>query len=224
MTSSSTTSVASTVQQSENPKKRRPDATDRRVNQPQRADAAERTRTYHRNRTSTTNALADQVEGYGCSPRFASTVEAVAESAGSSHGTMKMTIDVLQCEEKSALGTTQAPPSEAETRKGPYTAPKSGTVHGPFREHAVVEVAGIEPASSDDEPGLLRAQLARRSLGSCARTSTSQTSPVSVNVPVDPSDDYQQVSPLDEARIRDGGTPGLTVRSLLRQRERTKCA
>ena len=87
-----------------------------------------------------------------------------------------------------------------------------------------VEVAGIEPASSDDEPGLLRAQLAQRSLGSCTRTSTLQTSPVSVNVPVKPSDESQQVSPLDEARVRDGGTPGLTLRSLLRQRERSQCA
>ena len=53
----------------------------------------------------------------------------------------------------------------------------------------VVEVAGIEPASSDDEPELLRAQLAKRFLGSCTRTSTLQTSPVSVSVPVKPSDD-----------------------------------
>jgi hypothetical protein len=36
-----------------------------------------------------------------------------------------------------------------------------------------VEVAGIEPASSDDDPGLLRAQLAHRSLGPYARASTS---------------------------------------------------
>jgi hypothetical protein len=50
----------------------------------------------------------------------------------------------------------------------------------------VVEVAGIEPASSDDEPGLLRAQLASRFLGSCTRASTLQTSPVSVDVPVKP--------------------------------------
>jgi hypothetical protein len=49
-----------------------------------------------------------------------------------------------------------------------------------------VEVAGIEPASSDDEPGLLRAQLASRFLGSCTRASTLQTSPVSVDVPVKP--------------------------------------
>ena len=37
----------------------------------------------------------------------------------------------------------------------------------------VVEVAGIEPASSDDEPGLLRAQLARRFLGPYTRASKS---------------------------------------------------
>jgi hypothetical protein len=49
-----------------------------------------------------------------------------------------------------------------------------------------VEVAGIEPASSSDEPGLLRAQLARRSLGSCARASTSQTSPAPVHFPAKP--------------------------------------
>ena len=53
----------------------------------------------------------------------------------------------------------------------------------------MVEVAGIEPASSSDEPGLLRAQLARRFLGSCTRASTLQTSPVSVHVPVRPSDE-----------------------------------
>ena len=78
---------------------------------------------------------------------------------------------------------------DGETRKGPHTDPEAGAVHDPFREHAGVEVAGIEPASSDDEPGLLRAQLARRSLGSCTRTSTLQTSPVSVSFPVKPSDD-----------------------------------
>ena len=49
-----------------------------------------------------------------------------------------------------------------------------------------VEVAGIEPASSSDEPGLLRAQLARRSLGSCTRASALQTSPDSVHFPAKP--------------------------------------
>jgi hypothetical protein len=59
----------------------------------------------------------------------------------------------------------------------------------------MVEVAGIEPASSSDEPGLLRAQLARRFLGSCTRANTLQTSPVSVHVPAKPRDDSQQVEP-----------------------------
>src|SRR5215212_7867577 len=89
---------------------------------------------------------------------------------------------------------------------------------------ATVEVAGIEPASSSDEPGLLRAQLARRSLGSCTRASTLQTSPVSVHVPAKSWDHSQQVSLLDEARIRGGGAPGLTPRSLFKQRERGQCA
>ena len=88
----------------------------------------------------------------------------------------------------------------------------------------MVEVAGIEPASLSDEPGLLRAQLARRSLGSCTRASTSQTSPVSVHFPAKSRDHTQQVSLLNEARVRDGGLPGLTRRSLFRQRERRQCA
>ena len=37
-------------------------------------------------------------------------------------------------------------------------------------------------------------------------------------------DHAQQVSLLDEARVRDGGSPGLTRRSLFRQRERRQCA
>src|SRR5688572_5765978 len=68
-----------------------------------------------------------------------------------------------------------------------------------------VEVAGIEPASSSDEPGLPRAQLARRSLGSCTRASTLQTSPVSVHFPAKARDHSRQVSLLDEARCRAGG-------------------
>ena len=60
--------------------------------------------------------------------------------------------------------------------------------HAPQGRHAqlMVEVAGIEPASSSDEPGLLRAQLARRFLGSCTRTSTLQTSPASDCFPAEP--------------------------------------
>lgn len=42
-----------------------------------------------------------------------------------------------------------------------------------------VEVAGIEPASSKGEPGILRAQSSRRFLGSCTHDDMSQTSPVS---------------------------------------------
>ena len=68
-------------------------------------------------------------------------------------------------------------------RGGPGFSPTRGLA---FRQHPVVEVAGIEPASLSNEPGLLRAQLARRSLGSCTRASTLQTSPVSVDVPVKP--------------------------------------
>ena len=44
----------------------------------------------------------------------------------------------------------------------------------------VVEVAGIEPASLKDEPGLLRAQPTSRFLGPCAHVGMSQTDPVSV--------------------------------------------
>ena len=58
----------------------------------------------------------------------------------------------------------------------------------------------------------------------CTRANTLQTSPVSVHVPAKPRDDSQQVEPPDEARGRDGGAPGLTLRSLFRQRERSQCA
>jgi len=59
-----------------------------------------------------------------------------------------------------------------------WSSPNRGLRAGRAKTPSV-EVAGIEPASLDSEPGLLRAQLASRLLGSCTRASTSQTSPVS---------------------------------------------
>src|SRR4029453_8370555 len=47
-------------------------------------------------------------------------------------------------------------------RGGPGFSPTTGPA---FRQHPVVEVAGIEPASFDARPGLLRAQSALSLLG-----------------------------------------------------------
>jgi len=52
----------------------------------------------------------------------------------------------------------------------------------------VVEVAGIEPASADGKPGLLRVQCAMDFLGPSARTHTSTDRPSRVRVPGNPHD------------------------------------
>jgi hypothetical protein len=51
-----------------------------------------------------------------------------------------------------------------------------------------VEVAGIEPASADGKPGLLRVQCAVDFLGPSARTHTSTDRPSRVRVPGNPHD------------------------------------
>ena len=52
----------------------------------------------------------------------------------------------------------------------------------------VVEVAGIEPASADGRPGLLRVQCAMDFLGPSARTHTSTDRPSRERVPGNPRD------------------------------------
>jgi len=52
----------------------------------------------------------------------------------------------------------------------------------------VVEVAGIEPASADGKPGLLRVQCAMDFLGPSARTHTSTDRLSRVRVPGNPHD------------------------------------
>jgi len=49
-----------------------------------------------------------------------------------------------------------------------------------------VEVAGIEPASADGKPGLLRVQCAMEFLGPSARAHTSADRPSRVRVPRNP--------------------------------------
>jgi len=70
-------------------------------------------------------------------------------------------------------------PSRLEALDGTVSWSALDTLSNDRYRSRQVEVAGIEPASLDSEPGLLRAQLASRLLGPCARASTSQTDPVS---------------------------------------------
>ena len=75
-----------------------------------------------------------------------------------------------------------------------------------------VEMAGIEPASSRGEPGLLRAQPVWRFARPLRSHRRVATRPSLMGVPRDPSDESHAVSLLDEANDRTEGTPGLTLR------------
>ena len=88
---------------------------------------------------------------------------------------------------------------------------------------ALVEVAGIEPASFGAEPGLLRAQPTCAFLGPSSHAGKLLTGPVAVRFPARSRDRTERLSLLADARHRAEGTPGLTACSLLlRQRERRR--
>jgi hypothetical protein len=91
-----------------------------------------------------------------------------------------------------------------------------------FRQDPVVEVAGIEPASFDAEPGLLRAQsVSPLSAPPISRTSRCDGPSRCLLSLLHPRP-AQEVSHLADARIRAGDEPGLTASSwLIRQRART---
>ena len=64
----------------------------------------------------------------------------------------------------------------------------------------VVEVAGIEPASDDENPGLLRVQCAKDFLGPRARAHTFSDRPSRVGCPAPPLGKAAQLSFLADAR------------------------
>ena len=72
-----------------------------------------------------------------------------------------------------------------QTPKGPVANDRASRLTA-WCEHRVVEVAGIEPASIDGKPGLLRVQCAVDFLGPSARTHTSADRPSRVRVPRSP--------------------------------------
>ena len=74
-----------------------------------------------------------------------------------------------------------------------------------------VEVAGIEPASFGDDPGLLRAQPACAFLGLSSHAGELLTGPVAVRFPSRSRDRTDRLSLLADARHRAEGTPGLTA-------------
>ena len=81
----------------------------------------------------------------------------------------------------------------ASDKRGPRSGDRGPPMAGDQRDvPMVVEVAGIEPASADGKPGLLRVQCAMDFLGPSARTHTSTDRPSRVRVPGNPHDEGAQ--------------------------------
>jgi hypothetical protein len=88
-----------------------------------------------------------------------------------------------------------------------------------------VELPGIEPGSSDAEPSILRAQSADRfSRPRHLSGHHVPTGSVAVEVPQVPRDRGLAASLLSEAGYWIGGSSRPTLRLLLRQQERSRCA
>jgi hypothetical protein len=86
-----------------------------------------------------------------------------------------------------------------------------------------VELPGIEPGSYGIPSRLLRAQSAMSLLGSPDHANKFRmTIPVAVWFPDESRDRTHRLIPLDDARVRVEGSPGLTDQLSLKQRERSQ--
>ncbi len=100
---------------------------------------------------------------------------------------------------------------------------KAPDLRGPGAD--VVEMAGIEPASDDIEPGLLRAHSAPGFLGPHPpRRRSGDRAQLPCGVLVVPATRTTSGSSLGDARIRVGSIPGLTDLLTPRRRERSRCS